>query len=58
MRGIQKQHLPSKDCPVCHKPFVWRKKWARNWETVIYCSERCQRQAKQQRRQSNAEETP
>nr|WP_198415256.1 DUF2256 domain-containing protein [Thiosulfativibrio zosterae] len=55
---MQKQHLPSKDCPVCHKPFVWRKKWAKDWETVIYCSERCQRQAKQQRRQLNAEENP
>ncbi|ASZ49221.1 DUF2256 domain-containing protein [Vibrio parahaemolyticus] len=38
-----KSHLPTKLCPVCERPFSWRKKWARNWETVIYCSERCRR---------------
>ncbi|HAS6707325.1 TPA: DUF2256 domain-containing protein, partial [Vibrio parahaemolyticus] len=31
-----KSHLPTKLCPVCERPFSWRKKWARNWETVIY----------------------
>ncbi|MBU1187871.1 MAG: DUF2256 domain-containing protein [Gammaproteobacteria bacterium] len=38
-----KLHLPSKICPVCGKPFVWRKKWARDWHHVRYCSERCRR---------------
>ncbi|MDO3720757.1 DUF2256 domain-containing protein [Marinobacter sp. chi1] len=38
-----KSHLPSKLCPVCHRPFSWRKKWARDWEQVRYCSERCRR---------------
>ncbi|WP_132297140.1 DUF2256 domain-containing protein [Marinobacterium mangrovicola] len=38
-----KPHLPSKICPVCERPFSWRKKWAREWESVIYCSERCRR---------------
>ncbi|HCG9643684.1 TPA: DUF2256 domain-containing protein [Vibrio parahaemolyticus] len=42
MKGF-KSHLPTKLCPVCERPFSWRKKWARNWETVIYCSERCLR---------------
>ncbi|EJC6790214.1 DUF2256 domain-containing protein [Vibrio parahaemolyticus] len=42
MKGF-KSHLPTKLCPVCERPFSWRKKWARNWETVIYCSERCRR---------------
>lgn len=36
--------LPSKDCPVCGRPFVWRKKWAKDWDSVKYCSERCRRQ--------------
>jgi hypothetical protein len=36
-----KQTLPSKICPVCQRPFNWRKKWARDWEQVIYCSDRC-----------------
>jgi hypothetical protein len=22
-------------------PFAWRKKWARDWENVRYCSDRC-----------------
>ncbi|HCE4530273.1 DUF2256 domain-containing protein [Vibrio parahaemolyticus] len=42
MKGF-KSHLPTKLCPVCERPFSWRKKWARNWETVICCSERCRR---------------
>jgi len=38
-----KQELPQKICATCEKPFTWRKKWARNWEEVKYCSERCRR---------------
>ncbi|WP_081607967.1 DUF2256 domain-containing protein [Methylomonas sp. MK1] len=40
----QKALLPAKTCVVCGRPFVWRKKWARNWDAVKYCSERCRRQ--------------
>ena len=29
-----------KICPVCEKPFSWRKKWEKKWEEVKYCSER------------------
>ncbi|WP_420847554.1 DUF2256 domain-containing protein, partial [Nakamurella flava] len=39
----KKLTLPSKTCPVCGRPFVWRKKWARDWENVRYCSERWRR---------------
>ena len=39
----QKADLPSKTCQGCGLPFVWRKKWARDWEAVRYCSERCRR---------------
>ena len=39
----KKPHLPTKICPVCQLPFTWRKKWARNWDEVRYCSERCRR---------------
>ncbi|RMQ51074.1 hypothetical protein ALQ04_100687 [Pseudomonas cichorii] len=28
---------------TCDLPFTWRKKWARCWEEVRYCSERCRR---------------
>jgi hypothetical protein len=38
--------LPEKICPVCARPFAWRKKWALNWLTVKYCSERCRRSGK------------
>ncbi|MEX0386730.1 DUF2256 domain-containing protein [Spiribacter onubensis] len=35
--------LPSKTCPVCGRDFNWRRKWAKDWENVRYCSERCRR---------------
>jgi hypothetical protein len=46
MRGVKKQDLPQKICPVCQRPFTWRKKCEKVWETVVYCSERCRRQKK------------
>ncbi|MEM1444895.1 MAG: DUF2256 domain-containing protein [Planctomycetota bacterium] len=33
--------MPSKVCPVCGREFVWRKKWARDWANVKYCSKAC-----------------
>ncbi|QJQ20518.1 DUF2256 domain-containing protein [Pseudomonas sp. SK] len=42
---MKKQHLPSKLCVVCNRPFSWRKRWARCWEQVLYCSQRCRRSA-------------
>lgn len=44
-RMHKKQNLPSKQCPQCGLPFVWRKKWAKTWDGVKYCSARC-RQAR------------
>ena len=40
---MKKEHLPSKICIVCQRPFSWRKKWEKAWEEVKYCSERCRR---------------
>ncbi|MGF1527687.1 MAG: DUF2256 domain-containing protein [Candidatus Competibacterales bacterium] len=37
------QKPPDKVCPVCGRPFAWRKKWARDWDEVIYCSKACRR---------------
>ncbi|MEK9820447.1 MAG: DUF2256 domain-containing protein [Pseudomonadales bacterium] len=37
----RKTDLPTKLCVVCGRPFVWRKKWARDWVNVKYCSARC-----------------
>ncbi|MFK8054965.1 MAG: DUF2256 domain-containing protein [Saprospiraceae bacterium] len=41
-----KKDLPTKMCPVCERPFTWRKKWERDWDSVKYCSDRCRRDAK------------
>ena len=42
MAGMRrKTDLRTKLCVVCGWPFVWRKKWARDWVNVKYCSERC-----------------
>lgn len=40
-RKTAKADLPTKICVVCSRPFTWRKKWARDWEQVKYCSKRC-----------------
>lgn len=39
----KKPDLPTKVCPVCGRPFTWRKKWRQVWDDVRYCSERCRR---------------
>jgi hypothetical protein len=41
MKMRKKSELPQKDCRTCGRPFTWRKKWARDWDNVLYCSERC-----------------
>ncbi|TRX57577.1 DUF2256 domain-containing protein [Fulvivirga sp. M361] len=40
---MKKSDLPSKNCVVCARPFSWRRKWAKDWEQVKYCSEKCRR---------------
>ncbi|MBT2246150.1 DUF2256 domain-containing protein [Sphingobium sp. BHU LFT2] len=45
-RMQRKSELPSKTCPVCQRPFSWRKKWERDWDKVIYCSDRCRSSGK------------
>lgn len=41
---FRKPFLPTKPCAVCGRPFAWRRRWARDWEAVRYCSEACRRQ--------------
>ncbi|MEM7705177.1 MAG: DUF2256 and DUF3253 domain-containing protein [Pseudomonadota bacterium] len=31
----------SKNCRVCGRVITWRKKWARDWDQVRYCSKAC-----------------
>lgn len=49
-RGVAKADLPQKMCAHCGRPFTWRRKWARDWEQVKYCSDAC-RQGKMPKRQ-------
>jgi len=39
-----KANLPDKICATCKRPFAWRKKWARDWEQVRFCSDKCRAQ--------------
>jgi len=38
---IKKSNLPHKICPICNFSFSWRKKWEKNWDSVVYCSKKC-----------------
>src|ERR1700712_4458711 len=31
----------AKTCAACGRTMEWRKAWAKNWEAVKFCSERC-----------------
>ncbi|WP_420465170.1 DUF2256 domain-containing protein [Panacagrimonas sp.] len=33
----------AKICETCGRPYAWRKKWARCWNEVRYCSDACRR---------------
>ncbi len=35
--------LPEKVCAACGRRMVWRKKWAREWSAIRYCSDGCRR---------------
>ncbi|MBX9593892.1 MAG: DUF2256 domain-containing protein [Roseomonas sp.] len=37
----RKPNLPEKTCAACGRPFAWRKKWARDWDQVRFCSDAC-----------------
>jgi hypothetical protein len=36
-----KNGFEPKVCVRCGLEFEWRKKWAKNWTEVKYCSDRC-----------------
>lgn len=40
-RMRRKAELPTKTCAGCGRLFAWRRKWARDWPAVLYCSRRC-----------------
>ena len=48
----KKADLPSKPCAACARSFTWRKKWAKVWDEVLYCSDRCRGEAKRARHEA------
>jgi hypothetical protein len=50
---IRKSDLPTKTCAQCGRPMAWRKAWARVWDEVKYCSDRCTAQARTARRRGS-----
>lgn len=37
----RKPNLPEKACAACGRTFAWRRKWARDWDQVRWCSDAC-----------------
>ncbi|MBS3896739.1 DUF2256 domain-containing protein [Silanimonas sp.] len=44
-RESRRPPRPAKICPVCQRPFEWRRQWSRHWAQVIYCSDACRRRS-------------
>ncbi len=40
--GVSGDRRP-KTCVACGRAIEWRRKWARDWDTVKYCSQSCRR---------------
>jgi hypothetical protein len=49
-KSVNKSDLPEKFCLHCGRPFAWRKKWERDWDSVTCCSEACKGALKRSRR--------
>jgi hypothetical protein len=54
---VSKRAMPNetKPCVECGRPFANRKSWRMRgqWESVIYCSEKCKSEAKRKRAIAN-----
>jgi hypothetical protein len=48
-----KSDLPQKMCEACGRPFAWRKKWAKVWDEVKTCSDRCKSDLRRKRRETS-----
>lgn len=49
-RAPKKANLPTKTCAACGRAFAWRKKWARDWDSVRFCSDACRSGTRNQAR--------
>ncbi|WP_417678683.1 DUF2256 domain-containing protein [Pseudodonghicola sp.] len=38
MQARRRSDLPVKIRAVCGRPFTWRRRWARDWDPLRYCS--------------------
>ncbi|GIL63858.1 hypothetical protein Vafri_17721 [Volvox africanus] len=54
-RGVKKEHLPTKVCVTCGRPFTWRKVWEKCWDEVQCCSDRCKNERKRKLQLANRE---
>jgi hypothetical protein len=45
--------LPQKICTTCARSFTWRKKWEKDWESVKYCSDKCRKDSKTKKHESD-----
>ena len=43
-----KTALPTKACAACGRPMTWRKRWARSWNEVKFCSDGCRKRPRAQ----------
>jgi hypothetical protein len=50
----RKADLPEKICGACGRPFTWRKKWAKVWDEVKTCSDRCKGELRRLEREANS----
>jgi hypothetical protein len=41
-----KRALSSKPCVQCGRAMPWRRAWAKNWNEVKFCSDRCRGDAR------------
>ena len=46
VRGHDGRVEPSKSCAGCGREITWRKKWAKNWAEVRWCSDGCRRRGR------------
>jgi hypothetical protein len=46
----RKPDLPVKMCTACGRPFAWRKKWAKDWDQVKTCSDRCKGEVRRKKK--------
>jgi hypothetical protein len=49
---VRKGDLPTKVCAHCGRPFAWRRKWARVWDEIRTCSDRCKGELRTTKRQA------